>query len=174
MVGNLLGRSFLGGGDENIFSWFRGDSLSFPISPVGKTLRFLSEFISSNTETFRKILLHKTLFTRVHIKQYWHFWRVNTKQYYTHFSEFISHNIFLASHYKITLHVFSELYRTILKPPELLPNSTVKIILFKFLSNKTDIFRELLPNTSDCFHRRSTRQYFFLSQMWTLNLYWLG
>ena len=33
-----------------------------------------------------------------------------------------------------------------------------KIILFlKFLSNKTDIFRELLPNTSDFFQENCTR-----------------
>ena len=39
---------------------------------------FLSEFISNNTETFREVLQHKTLFVRVHIKQYWHIWRVTT------------------------------------------------------------------------------------------------
>ena len=41
------------------------------------------------------------------------------------------------------------------------------IILFYKFSNETDIFRELLPNTTDVFHRRCTKQYFFLSQMWT-------
>ena len=35
-----------------------------------------------------------------------------------------------------------------------------------FLSNKTDIFRELQSNTTDFFHGRCTRQYFFLPQMW--------
>ena len=43
-----------------------------------------------------------------------------------------------------------------------------KIILFyKFLSNKTGIFRELLPYSTNFFHRRCTRQYFVFSQMWT-------
>ena len=36
-----------------------------------------------------------------------------------------------------------------------------------FLSNETDIFRELLPNTTDFFQENFTRQYFFLSQMLT-------
>ena len=63
------------------------------------TLHFLSEFISNNTETFREILLHKSLSVRVHIKQYWHFWRVSTKQCYTNLSEFISPNTFSESCY---------------------------------------------------------------------------
>ena len=48
------------------------------------------------------------------------------------------------------------------------------LILFKkFLSNKTDIFRNLLRNTMNFFQENCTRQYFFLSQMWTyiLSLY---
>ena len=32
------------------------------------TKRFLPEFISNNTETFREIQLHKTLLVRVHVK----------------------------------------------------------------------------------------------------------
>ena len=53
-------------------------------------------------------------------------------------------------------------------PSHLTYKQCYKIILFwKFLSNKTDIFRELLPNTSDFFQENCTRQYFFLSQMWT-------
>ena len=44
-----------------------------------------------------------------------------------------------------------------------IPKQYCKILIFyKFLSNKTDIFRELLPNTTDFFHRRCIRQYSFL------------
>ena len=42
-----------------------------------------------------------------------------------------------------------------------------KIILFKkFLSNANDIFRELLPNSTDFFQKNCTRQYLFLFHMW--------
>ena len=41
------------------------------------------------------------------------------------------------------------------------------MIFGKFLTNETDIFRELLPNTTDFFHRKCTMQFFFFSQMWT-------
>ena len=34
------------------------------------------------------MLPHKTRFVRLHIKLYWYFRRVTTKQYYTHISEF--------------------------------------------------------------------------------------
>ena len=70
---------------------------------------FLSEFISNNTETFRDILLHKTLFVRHHIKHYWYFRGDTTKQYYSHLSEFTSHITFSGSYYKAILHIFSEL-----------------------------------------------------------------
>ena len=48
--------------------------------------------------------------------------------------------------------------------------------LLKFLSNKTDIFGELLTNTTYFFQENFTRQYFFLAQMWIyiLHIYWLG
>ena len=39
------------------------------------------------------------------------------------------------------------------------------ILYLKFLSNKIDIFRELMPNTTDFFQENCTRQYLFLSQM---------
>ena len=67
-------------------------------------------------------------------------------------SEFISNNI-------DTSRVATKQYR--------------KIILFYKLSNQTDIFRELLPNSADFFFRRCIRQYFFLSQMWTYSKYLL-
>ena len=67
------------------------------------------KFICNNT--LRELLQNDTThFTRVHIKQYWnfytdtttqytfwHFWRVTTKYYYTHFSYFLSHNTFSGS-----------------------------------------------------------------------------
>ena len=52
------------------------------------TTHFLSEFISNNTDTFREILSHKTLFVRVRTKQYRHFQRVTNKQF-----------IFMSSHH---------------------------------------------------------------------------
>ena len=58
---------------------------------------------SNNTETFRKIVPHKTIFVRVHIKQYWHFPTVTTKQYNTHFLEFILCNTFSQSSYQTIL-----------------------------------------------------------------------
>ena len=41
------------------------------------------------------------------------------------------------------------------------------VIFYKFLSNKTDIFRELLPNNTEIFHRRCTINYLSHSHMWT-------
>ena len=63
------------------------------------------------------------------------------------FSEFISHNI-------DTTRVTSKQY-------------CKTILFYKYLLNDTDIFRELLLITTDLFHISCTRQYFFLSQMWT-------
>ena len=51
-----------------------------------------------------------------------HFRRVTTKQY-TYFSEFISHNTFSVSYYKLIL---KNAYQTMSTPPELLPNSTIQ------------------------------------------------
>ena len=45
---------------------------------------FQNKFISENIETFSEISPQKTLFVKVHLKQYWQFWRVTIKQYYTH------------------------------------------------------------------------------------------
>ena len=42
------------------------------------------------------------------MSQYWHFQSINTKQYYTHFSEFISRNKVSRSYYKLVLHIFGE------------------------------------------------------------------
>ena len=45
-----------------------------------------SEFLSSNTHTFRELLPNKSKHIfRVHIKHYWHFDGVTPKQYYTLF-----------------------------------------------------------------------------------------
>ena len=115
------------------------------------TTHFLSEFMSNNI--------------------YWHFRRVTIKQYYTHFSRFISHK---------------NSYQTIFTPPVFLSNS--KIILFSitfYQSKLSDNFRELLPNTTNLFHKDvlhntslslSLSLSLFLS-LWCeliLNLYWLG
>ena len=43
-----------------------------------------------------------------------------------------------------------------------------------FLSNETDIFRVLLPNTTNFSQGNCTRQYFFISQMLTYSKYLLS
>ena len=106
------------------------------------------------------------LFARVHMKQYWDFRRVTTKQYCTHFSELIPHNTFSGRYYKKILHISSEFLSNNTDTSKL-TNSTVQTVLYTFLSNKTDIFRELLPNTTDFFHRICTRKHFFLSHIRT-------
>ena len=79
-----------------------------------------SEFISNSYQTilhtfsrvhikqfwhFQRVTTKQdTFFVRVHTKSYWDFRRVTTKQYYTHFSKFISHNAFSGSYYQIILH----------------------------------------------------------------------
>ena len=132
----------------------------------------MSEFISSNTETFREIQLHKTLFVRVHIKQYWHFPRVSTKHYYIHFSDIISQNTFSGSYYQTTLHIFLEFISNNIDTSRVTTKQYCKIILFyKFLLNSTtDVFKELLTNTTDFFHRRCTKQYFLVSVELVLTL----
>lgn len=62
-------------------------------------------------------------------------------------------------------------YQKILTPPELLPNSIQ--YFSNFLLNKTEIFRELLPNLTDFFHGRWNNSSFFKCEH-MLNLYWLG
>ena len=95
-----------------------------------------------------EILPHKTPFVRVHIKHYRHFRRATNKQYHTHFFEFISHNTFSGSYYKIRLNIFSEFIPTNINTTRVATKQYCKIILFcKVLSNKTDIFRASLPNT---------------------------
>ena len=119
------------------------------------TTHFLSEFISNNTETFREILPHKAPFVRVHIKQYWHFRRAATKQYFTNFSEFIWHNTISGSYYKMILHIFSEFISNNIDTSIVTTKNYSKIILFcKFSSNENEIFRELRPNATDFFPQR--------------------
>ena len=86
----------------------RDNSGTFRELIQNNTTNFLSEFISNNKDTFRDILPNKALFPRVHMSQHWHFQSITTKQYYTHFSEFISRNKVSRSYYKIVLHIFGE------------------------------------------------------------------
>ena len=65
------------------FTWNNSDTFRELIQ--NNTTHFLSEFISNSTEIFKEILPHKAFSVRVHIKQFWHFQRVNTIQYYTSF-----------------------------------------------------------------------------------------
>ena len=97
-------------------------------------------------ESYYQTILH--IFFRVHITQY------TFRELLHIFSEFISNNI-------DTSRATTKQY--------------YKIILFyKFLSNESDIFRELLPDITDFFQGRCIRQYFFLSQMWTYFKSWLN
>ena len=69
-----------------------------------------------------------------------------------HFLEFISHNTFSGSYNKIILHNFSESISNNIDTSKVTPKQYSKIILFyNSLSNLTDIFRELLPNTTNSF-----------------------
>ena len=132
------------------------------------TTHFLSEFISNNTETFREILPHKAPFVRVHIKQYWHFRRAATKQYFTNFSEFIWHNTISGSYYKMILHIFSEFISNNIDTSIVTTKHYSKIILFcKFYQTKMRFSESCGQMLQIFFHRGCTRQYFFLSQMWT-------
>ena len=125
----------------------------------------MSEFISNHTETFKEILPHQTPSVKVHIKQYWHFRRATTKQYYIYFSELKSHNTFSGSLYKMRFSQSS--HQTILTPPEVLPNNAVKWYLsmsFYLTRLKFAVSYYQIP---DFFHKRCIRQCFFLSKMWT-------
>ena len=89
------------------------------------------------------------LFVRFYIKQYWYFLRVTTKEYFTHFSEFILHNAFSRSYCKIILHISAESVSNNIDTSRVTTRQYYKIILFyKFLPNETDIVRELPPNTT--------------------------
>ena len=130
----------------------------------------ITRFHQSSYQTVLKLseILPQTLFVRVHIKQYKHFWRVTTKQYCIHFSNSISRNTLSGSYYKVLLHILSEVISNniVIDTFKVTTKQYHKIILFyKFLSDETDIFRKFLPNTTEVFHRRYTRQNFFLSQM---------
>ena len=60
--------------------WNNSDT--FRVSIENNPTCFFSKFISNNS-------VHTTqgiFFVKVRVKQYWHFQRVTTKQYYTHFS----------------------------------------------------------------------------------------
>ena len=139
------------------------------------TMHFFSEFVSDNIETFRERLSHKTP-VRVHVNQNWHFWRATIKQYHTHFSEFISHKAFPESYYKMKLHIFSEFLSNNIYTYRVTTKQYCKIILFyKFLSNKTHIFRELLPNILQTFSTEDVpdNTSFSLKCEPIPNLYWL-
>ena len=116
---------------------------------------FLPEFKSNSTETFREILPHKTRFlTMLHI-------------------EFISHNVFSGSYYKIILHNFSEFISNNIDSSRVTNKQYCKIILFYINFYQTKLtFSELLSNNTDFFHKRCTRKYLFYELI--LNFYWLG
>ena len=70
--------------------------------------------------------------------------------------------------YAISISLTIEIHKINIDTSKVTNKQYYKIILFKkFLSNKTNIFRELLPNTTDYFQKNCTRQYFFLFHIWT-------
>ena len=82
--------------------------------------------MSMNTETFREIPPHKTPFVRVHIKNTDIFGEVlpNNTTHNFQSSYHITH--FQGVTFKFYCTFSQSSYQTILTPPELLPNSTVK------------------------------------------------
>ena len=130
-------------------------------------LNTFSEFLSSNTHTFRELLPNKSKHIfRVHIKHYWHFEGVTRKQYYTlfqtssntdifrellsnnttHFSRaYIKHNDIFRVIGKQYYTLFQSLHQTILTFSE----SYWQTILHTFpelIPSYTDIFGDFLPN----------------------------
>ena len=115
------------------------------------------------------VIFHIFFSANTHLRTY--FRKVTTKQYYAHFSEFISHNTFSGSYYKIILRIFSEFRLNNINTSRVTSKQYCKTILFyKFLSNETDIFRELLPITTD-FFRIPDNTSFSLRCELILNLY---
>ena len=96
----------------------------------------------NNSDTFRELIQNNTthfLSEFMPNNIYWHFRRVTIKQYYTHFSRFISRK---------------NSYQTIFTPAVLLSNSKVILFSITFYQSKLrDNFRELLPNTTNLFHK---------------------
>ena len=115
---------------------------------------------------------HTIRFLSEVIKKYWRFQKVTIKQCYTNCTILlILHNTFSGSYCKIILHSVSEFISNTIYNSRITTKQYYKMLLFyKFLSNKTDIVRELLPN-----YRRfspdetwwCTRELLFLSQIWT-------
>ena len=90
------------------------------------------------------------------------------------FSEFTSNNTISDSHYKKYYTFSQRSYQTILTPSQLLSKRAIKNhFSIGFYRTKLTISRELMPNTTDFFHRRQTRQYFFPSQIWTYSKFLL-
>ena len=84
------------------------------------------EFISNNTNIFKKLLASSTAhISRASVKQYWHFERVTGKQYCKRFQ--------ISYHYKIIL-TFSKSYYQII------------VAYSEVMSSSIHTFTELLPN----------------------------
>ena len=136
-----------------------------------------SEFISNNTHTFRELLPNKSKHIfRVHIKYYWHFQGVTSKQYYTltlpdikqywHFQKVTGkqyYKLFQISYHYQTILTFSESYW-----------ETILHTFPKFISSNTDNFRELLPNYTilKTFFRVHITQHWHFQRI-TSKQYWL-
>ena len=102
-------------------------------------LNTFPEFISSNTHTFRELLLNKSKHIfRIVIKHYRHFQPVTPKQYYTFFQSLHQPILLFSeeSYLQTILHTFPD-----------------------FLSNNTDIFRELMVNSIAYISRAYIKQY---------------
>ena len=133
-------------------------------SPTQRANSHLKWHYLSPSKTFRELLPNKSKhFFRVHIKHYWYFEGVTSKQYYTLFQTLSNIDIFRELLSNNTTH-FSKAYikqywhfqsyrQTILHTfPEL-------------TSNNTDIFRELLANNTTQFSRVYTKQYWHFERV---------
>ena len=112
------------------------------------------QLTSNTTDLLRELLVQNTThFSRVYIKQYWHFKRVPSKLNYSKnlFPEFISKTFtsltFSESYYYTILLIYSELeYQTVFTLSELLPNNNEHVFeSFNEHLNRQNILKLKIP-----------------------------
>ena len=88
-------------------------------------------------------------FLRFHTKKYWQFQEVTTKWYYTRLQSSYQTLTLSESYYPTRVNTFSDFITNITDTfRELLPNSTTHFLI---LSSNIDIFREFIPRNNDFF-----------------------
>ena len=127
-----------------------------------------SEFLSSNTHTFRELLPNKSKHIfRVHIKHYWHFEGFTPKQYYTLCQTSSNTDVFRELRADNTTHfsrVYIKQYWHFQRVPSKLNYSKnffqshfTQCWQKEFLPNNIDLFRAHIKHYSH-FHRVITKQ----------------